>query len=151
MVLYLQRLVFRYYNINLFQLSHCYTCHSCNLINLYLFISTSRKWIFLVCCNAWSERSFLTYFIMASVQHFSNVTWPNIIVNMVSSNITAYCTGFCFRCHCICRMQWFLKKSCKMVIKKCSHIIIMCRYCCCVKNWCFTEIGPHILYLLHHS
>ena len=105
--------------IPLFQLSHCYTCHSCNLINQYLFISTSRKWTFLVCCNAWSETPFLTYFITVTVQHFSNVTWPNIIVNMVSSNHTAPIVQDSAS-DAIAYMQDVLicKKSCKMSIKR---------------------------------
>ena len=134
--------------ISWFQLSHCHARHSpmsCNLINLYLFISTLRKWTFLVCCNAWSERPFLTYFIMVTVQHFSNATWTNIIVNVVCSNHTTCCTGFRFRCHCMCRMRLFLKNLAKWLLKG-SYIIVICRYCCWVRklmlhrNWALHTI-----------
>ena len=44
-------------------------------------------------------------YITATVQHFSNKTGPNILVNVVSSDHRVYCKGFNFRCHYTCRTR----------------------------------------------
>ena len=76
--------------------------------------------LILLCCSAWSKRCLCTSFIMVTVQYFSNVTQWNILVNVVSSDhiYTAYCIGFCFRCHCTCMTEWFLKRSRDLIIKR---------------------------------
>ena len=66
---------------------------SCGLINLYLFTSSYFKKVdilILLLCSAWSGSRFCTFSITTTVQHFSNVCWPNTLVNVVSCGHTAY-------------------------------------------------------------
>ena len=108
-------------NLTLLQFNQSRMCHSpvsCVLINLFLFwlyASTSPRIyiLILLCCSAWSKRTFCTNctsFITLPTQHFSNVI-------VVSSDHTAYCMGFCFRLHCMCRTQHVLKRLHILIIK----------------------------------
>ena len=52
--------------------------------------------------------------LISSWRHYSTsltVTQPNIFINVVSSDRTAYCKGFCFRYYCTCRIWQLLKRS----------------------------------------
>ena len=86
--------------------------------------------------------------LISSRQQYSTsltVTRPNILVNMVSSDLTAYFKGFCFRCHCTCRIQQFLKRSCNLILKRVCRYN-NCRYYCwgrklmLHKNWALHAI-----------
>ena len=93
-----------------FQFNHCCTYHSliyCNLINLCLFSCKYFKTVdilILLHWSAWYKRYLCASFIIATVQHFSNVT-PNI------HDHTVCCIAICFRCHCMYRAQHFLNQA----------------------------------------
>ena len=90
----------------------------CKLFNLCHFISTSKEWKFLLCCSAWSERPFSTFFIMVTAQYLSNKSKPNIFVNVVSSDHRVCCKEFCFGHHCLCKIWSLLMRSCHLIIEK---------------------------------
>ena len=88
-----------------------------NLINLCHFSCKHFKTVdilILLHSSAWYKRHFCTSFIMATVQHFFDVT-PNI-----------HETGVSFRYHCMYRIQ--LQKD--HLLKGFENIIIIRRYYC---------------------
>ena len=94
---------------------------------------------------------FCTSFITVTVQHFSNITWPNIFVNMVSPDHTVYCIGFCFRCYCICRTPWFLNRSHNLIIKKACRYYNHRYYCWAGKSMLWRNRALHTIYPLYGS
>ena len=109
-----------------FQLGHCCACHSpvsCNLISLCFFTNEYFKKVDIWFCFTAVPDLKGPSFMIATTQHFPNVTWPNILVNVVSSNHTTCCLGFWFRFHCTCRTWWFLKRSCIWLLEGFADII----------------------------
>ena len=112
-----------------FQLTHCCMCHSpvfCDLINSCLFASTS-------CQNSRHFNFALLQClpIQKGLQYFFHqddntaLLQPNILINMISSDHTAYCMGFCFRCHCTHRKQRFFKGFHNLIIKRVHRLLLL--------------------------
>ena len=61
---------------------------------------------------------------------------------MISSDHTAYCKEFCFRCHCTCRIPQFLKRSCDLIIKRVHRlqILVLGKKIDGLKNWALHSI-----------
>ena len=136
------------------QLSVCTLACCCLYLTIYRIAGFICE--VLICAN-YARRCGLAEFNSDSIQHFSNKTGPNILVNMISSNHRIYGKGFyCrneFRSHCTCSNTADFQQG--RVIDRESKIctsqlgFIIADITAGLKNCMFAEIAPRTFYPLY--
>ena len=90
-------------------------------------------------------------YFTAAVQHFSNKTGPNILVNVISPCHRVDCKGFYFRqlrLHCMCSIDFTRWRARVLMIKGFADILIADITAGQINHY-FAEIAPRTVYPLY--